>query len=190
VPVTDTVEVIVGAIGRAHGIRGDVAIDVRTDEPDRRFVDGARLRTSTGGVLTVASHRWHSGRLLVTFAELADRTAVEGARGQTLLVDVPADELPDDEGEYYDRQLVGLAVLDSSGTPVGRVAAVLHLPLQDALEVALDGPDRSTRVVPFVTELVPTVDLAAGHVRLAEVPGLLSDLPDETPGLTPEGAPA
>ncbi|MGI8457606.1 MAG: ribosome maturation factor RimM [Propionibacteriaceae bacterium] len=181
--MSESVEVIVGAIGRAHGIRGDVAIDVRTDEPDRRFADGARLRTSTGGVLTVASSRWHSGRLLVHFVELADRTAVETARGQTLLVDVPADQTPDDTAEYYDRQLVGLAVLNSDGTPVGRVTAVLHLPLQDALEVELEGAEHQTgqasRIVPFVTALVPTVDLVAGHVRLAEVPGLLSDLPDD-----------
>ncbi len=181
--MSETVEVIVGAIGRAHGIRGDVAIDVRTDEPEHRFADGARLRTSVGSVLTVASSRWHSGRLLVHFAELVDRTAVEAVRGQTLLVDVPADESPVDEAEYYDRQLVGLAVLDSGGASVGRVTDVLHLPLQDALEVRLDDPAGAgggpTRIIPFVAALVPTVDLAAGHVRLAEVPGLLRDLDDE-----------
>ena len=84
-----TVEVVVGVLGRAHGIRGDVEIHVRTDEPERRFVPGARLRVEGATrVLTVESARNHSGRLLVRFEELVDRTAAEGARGLVLLTDV------------------------------------------------------------------------------------------------------
>lgn len=80
--MSDTVEVIVGRIGRAHGIRGDVTVEPRTDEPERRFAPGTRLREEGGArVLTVEAHRWHSGRLLVRFAEAADRTAVEELRG-------------------------------------------------------------------------------------------------------------
>ena len=78
------VEVVVGVVGRAHGIRGDVAIAVRTDEPERRFVPGARLRVEgSTRVLTVESVRDHSGRLLVCFEELPDRTAAESARTST-----------------------------------------------------------------------------------------------------------
>ena len=173
----DLVEVVVGALGRPHGIRGDVAIDLRTDEPERRFTDGARLRVEgSTRVLTVSSARWHSGRLLVRFDELEDRTAAEGARGLVLVTDVPADELPDDEGEYYDRQLVGLAVETTDGRPVGRVRDVLHPGPQDLLEVETGA---GTRLVPFVEALVPEVDLAAGRILVVDVPGLLSDLPDE-----------
>jgi 16S rRNA processing protein RimM len=150
-----------------------VAIELRTDEPDRRFAPGEVLRgEGESRSFTVSSARYHSGRLLVTFAEITDRTAAEAVRGTRLVVSVPADELPEAEGEFYDRQLVGLRVLDASGADVGAVAAVVHLPAQDALEVlTADGP----RLVPFVTALVPEVDLAAGHVRLADVPGLLFD---------------
>ena len=173
----DLVEVVVGALGRAHGIRGDVAIDLRTDEPERRFVDGAVLRVEgSTRVLTVESTRWHSGRLLARFEELEDRTAVEGARGLVLVTDVPADEVPADEGEYYDRQLVGLAVETTDGRPVGRVRDVLHPGPQDLLEVETGA---GTRLVPFVEALVPEVDLAAGRLLVVDVPGLLSDLPDE-----------
>lgn len=171
--MADLVEVVVGAIGRAHGLRGEVAIELRTDEPDRRFAPEQVLRAEEGTRLfTVASARQHSGRLLVCFAELADRTAAEAVRGTRLVVQVPADELPEDEGEFYDRQLVGLRVLEAGGADVGVVSAVLHLPAQDTLEVqTADG----SRLVPFVAALVPEVDLAAGHLRLADVPGLLSD---------------
>ena len=177
--MSEVVEVVVGVIGRAHGLRGEVAIEVRTDEPERRFAPGTSVRFENGArTLTVESVRDHSGRTLVRFAELADRTAVEGVRGTRLVVEVPADERPEDEGEYYDRQLVGLEVRDSADAEVGTVTAVVHLPAQDALEVETRS---GTRLVPFVTELVPTVDLAGGFVRLADMPGLLQDL-DEGDG--------
>lgn len=171
--MSDTVEVIVGRIGRAHGIRGDVTVEPRTDEPERRFAPGTRLREEGGArVLTVEAHRWHSGRLLVRFAEAADRTAVEELRGVTLLADVAADEQPIDDGEFWDRDLIGLNVLTASGEPAGEVCRVQHGP-QDLLVI------RTTtgveRLVPFVEALVPEVDLAAGTLTLAEVAGLLDD---------------
>lgn len=184
-----TIEVVVGRIGKPHGIRGEVTIELRTDEPDRRFVVDQPLRGEQGGTFTVAQRRWHQGRLLVTFTELADRNSAEAARGTILVADVPADEVPEAEGEYYDRQLVGLGCVDESGTELGRVVAVVHLPAQDLLEIATgDGK----RLVPFVAALVPTVDLAAGQVVLADVPGLLrdDDLPADDNPPADEGPPA
>jgi 16S rRNA processing protein RimM len=167
------VEVVVGVIGRAHGLRGEVAIEPRTDEPERRFAVGAVLRSEDGRlVLTVASARDHSGRLVVSFAELADRTAVEAARGTRLVLDVAPNERPAEKGEFYDRQLVGLRVLDAAGADVGHVGGVVHVPGQDLLDVLTDV---GSRLVPFVAALVPEVDLEQGYLRLADVPGLLID---------------
>lgn len=169
--MAETVEVIVGIIGRAHGIRGDVGIDLRTDEPERRFGPGTRLRVEGGGrSLTVAATRDHSGRLLARFEECSDRTTAESLRGAVLVIDVDADERPTDEEEYYDRQLTGLRVLNADGDEIGSVADVIHLPEQDLLEIRTP---TGNRLVPFVRALVPTVDLAAGTVQLADVPGLL-----------------
>lgn len=171
--MSETVEVVVGVVGRAHGLRGEVVIDLRTDEPERRFAIGQVLRFEDAQrTLTVSSVHDHSGRMLVTFDELADRTAVEGVRGTRLVVDVEADEVPMDADEFYDRQLVGLRVRSADGADVGEVGAVVHLPAQDALEVVTA---HGTRLVPFVADLVPEVDLTEGFVRLAEVPGLLTD---------------
>lgn len=167
------IEVVVGVIGRPNGIRGDVTIDVRTDEPERRFVVGAALRAEgTRRLLTVTSTRWHSGRLIASFAELPDRNAVEDARGLVLVADVPDDETPTGPDEYYDRQLVGLAVVRADGTPAGRITSVLHGAAQDLLVVDTESGER---LIPFVSELVPTVDLASGSVTLADVGGLLDD---------------
>jgi 16S rRNA processing protein RimM len=175
--MAETIEVVVGVIGRAHGIRGDVTIDVRTDEPDRRFAVGEVLRAEGGPRrFTVAAARDHSGRLLVHFDELGDRTLAEAARGTVLVADVDPGELPDVEDEYYDRQLVGLSVRADDGTVIGTVTAVLHLPIQDTLEVqTADG----VRLVPFVSAVVTGVDLGAGELQLADVPGLLTDQDDE-----------
>ncbi|WP_425309558.1 ribosome maturation factor RimM [Ammonicoccus fulvus] len=175
--MSETVEVIVGRIGRAHGIRGEVAVEPLTDEPDRRFAPGARLREEEGvRVLTVEAHRWHSGRLLVRFAEAPDRTAAEGLRGLMLLANVAVDESPTDDGEFWDRDLIGLRVLTASGEPAGEVRRVQHGP-QDLLVIRTTaGPER---LVPFVEALVPEVDLAAGTLTLADVAGLLEDIEDE-----------
>ncbi len=158
-------------IGRAHGIRGEVAVEPRTDEPYRRFAPGQVLRAETGGrTFTVSSARDHSGRLLVCFDELADRTAVEAVRGTVLLLDVAADERPEEPEEYYDRQLVGLTALTGAGVTIGPVTAVVHMPGQDLLELRTE---HGVRLVPFVEALVPVVDLAAGTLVVDAPDGLL-----------------
>ncbi len=179
-----TVEVVVGRIGKPHGVRGEVTVEVRTDEPERRFQRGALLRAQTprgsaSGIvsLEVVSVRWHGSSLLVRFAELADRTAAEGARNTLLLVDVPADQTPEDPEEFYDHQLVGLAVVDLDGESIGEVTGVVH-GAQDLLEVrARDGRDT---LVPFVAALVPEVDVQGGRVVVADRPGLVAPFPGDS----------
>lgn len=174
----ENVEVVIGRIGRAHGIKGEVAVEPRTDEPKRRFARDARLRAeSDGRPLTVLQSRWHSGRLLVQFAEAADRTAAEALRGVVVVTDVPANARPGAVGEYYDRQLVGLTVHDHTGAAAGEVVAVQHGAAQDLLQVRTDAGEE--RLVPFVEAIVPDVDLAAGTLTLADLPGLLEDLDDD-----------
>ena len=166
-------QLVVGRIGRAHGIKGEVGVEVRTDDPDARFAAGASLLADPvdRGPLRVAATRWHSGRLLVSFAGVADRTAAEALRGTLLLVDVDESARPDDPDEFYDHHLVGLAVVTAAGDAVGEVVDVLHLPAQDVL--AITRSDGAEVLVPFVRELVPTVDLDARRLTVDARPGLL-----------------
>lgn len=184
--MTASTSVVVGRIGKPHGIRGEVTVEVRTDEPERRFAPGERLvAEGSGRAFVVAGYRWHQGRLLVRFEDMDDRNAAESARGSMLMAMVDPAELPEEEDSYYDRQLVGLRVLTADGVDAGEVTFVVHLPAQDLLEIRTPQGDR---LVPFVSALVPGVDLTAGTVTLADVPGLLDDLDDDRTG--PEDADA
>ena len=170
---------VVGRIGKPHGLRGEVSVEPRTDEPERRFAVGARLgaeRNRPGAqaapMFTVSGTRWHSGRLLVTFEEIADRNAAEDARGTLLVVPIDRDEKPDDPEEFYDHQLVGLSVVTTSGEAVGELTEVVHGAAQDLLVVAHG--EREV-LVPFVAELVPEVDLAGRRVVVDDRPGLFAE---------------
>ena len=167
-------QVIVGRVGRPHGIRGEVVVGIWTDEPEERFAAGSVLDTDRGGPLTVASSRWHSGTLLVRFAGVGDRTAAGELNGTWLSVDTDTLAPPDDPDVFRDHDLIGLEVQTVTGDPVGVVNDVLHLG-QDLLEVSR--PDAGDVLVPFVKAIVPEVDLAAGRIRIDPPPGLLN--PDE-----------
>lgn len=170
-------DVVVGLVGRAHGIHGEVSVELRTDEPATRFAVGAVLRpeSSSRVRLTVRSARCHGARLLVGFHEVSHRTGAELLRGANLVVDVAGAERPADPDEFYDHQLIGMTVRTAAGRPVGTVVAIRHLPAQDLLVVA---GDDVTHLVPFVTALVPEVDLDAGTLTVDAPPGLLD--PDAT----------
>ncbi len=178
------IEVVVGRIGRPHGVRGEVTIDVRTDEPERRFADGATLQAepprgsaSRLTSLTVGATRWHQGTLLVRFDELSDRNAAEAARGIVLRVAVPADEVPEDPEEFYDHQLVGLSAYDLDGKPLGEISGLVHGGAQDLLTVRT--ADGRNALVPFVRALVPEVDIDGGRVVIADKPGLVTPFEDD-----------
>ena len=164
------IDVIVGTLGRAHGLSGELFVNLRTDSADRRFRRGAALFAG-GRHLTVRSFRLQGERGLVRFDEVGDRSAAEELTGAELVAWVDPDESTGAEGEYFDHQLVGLDV-ESGSVVVGRVVRVDHLGFQDVLVVSVRGEER---LVPFVDELVPEVDLAAGRVVVRAVPGLLED---------------
>lgn len=179
------IEVVVGRIGKPHGVRGEVTVEVRTDEPERRFAPGTTLRAqppkgsaSPLRAMTVRSTRWHQGTLLVVFEELADRNEAEAARGILLHTNVPSDAKPDDPDEYYDHQLIGLAAYDLAGTALGEVSGLVHGGAQDLLTIRT--PDGRDALVPFVTALVPEVDLEARRVVIADRPGLVTPFEDES----------
>lgn len=164
--------VVVGRIGPAHGIRGEVVVLPLTDEPDDRFRAGAVLLTApaSAGPLTVSSARWHGRRLLVHFDGVVDRTAAERLRGIEVLIPAASRPPLEDPDDFYDTDLIGLEAVTVEGRSLGPVRDVVHGPAGDFLVLDVDERER---LVPFVAELVPTVDLAASRVVVDPPQGLL-----------------
>lgn len=161
----------VARIGRAHGLRGEVALDVRTDAPDERLAVGSVLATDppSAGPLTIARTRVQHGRWIVTFDEARDRTAAEALNGVQLVVDA------DDEGDedaWYPHELAGLRAEGTDGRLLGEVVGLEHAPAHDVLVLRETGGQRT--LVPFVRAIVPVVDVPGGRVVLDPPGGLLA----------------
>ena len=161
----------IGRIGPAHGNQGEVLVEPWTDAPELRYAAGAVLRTQpeTAGPLTVATHRFAGDRLIVRFEGIADRNAVEALRSTVLLIaatDRPELEDPD---EFYDTDLIGLAIHDLQGTAFGPVLDVVHLSGAIYLQFKLDGVER---MLPFIASMVPEIDIAGGRVVIDPPDGL------------------
>jgi 16S rRNA processing protein RimM len=185
---------VVGQIGKPHGIRGEVSVAVRTDEPEERFVAGSAFttevprdrRVSTGPAaaapdvpyqvpasLVIESVRWHQGRAIVQFEGAHDRNVAEALRGVLLQVDSAGLTPPDDPDEFLDHQLVGLRVESLDGSALGTVDRVDHAPSSDL--IVLKKAAGGTALIPFVSQMVPTVDLRGGRI-LVDLPEGLLDL--------------
>ncbi|MGW2107250.1 ribosome maturation factor RimM [Streptomyces sp. NPDC001948] len=166
-------QLVVARIGRAHGIKGEVTVEVRTDEPELRLGPGAVLATEPAGAgpLTIETGRVHSGRLLLRFEGVRDRTAAEALRNTLLIADVDPAELPEDPEEFYDHQLMDLDVVLADGTEIGRITEITHLPSQDLFIV--ERPDGSEVMIPFVEEIVTEIDLAEQRAVITPPPGLI-----------------
>jgi len=170
------VQLVVGRIAKAHGVHGEVAVEVRTDDVERRFAVGAVLETEPPerGPLAVRAVRPHSGRLLVHFDAVDDRFAADALRGTMLVVDSATSPPTDDPEEFWDHDLVGLAAVTTTGAALGDVVEVLHLPAQDVLVVQPDGAETDAQLlIPFVAAIVPEVDVAAGRLVVDPPDGLL-----------------
>lgn len=168
-------QLVVARVGRAHGIKGEVTVEVRTDEPELRLGPGAVLLTdpASAGPLTIETGRVHSGRLLLRFAGVHDRSGAEALRNTLLIAEVDPDDKPEDPDEYYDHQLMDLDVVTVDGTEIGRITEISHLPSQDLFVV--ERPDGTEVLIPFVEEIVTEIDLEEQRAVIDPPPGLIDD---------------
>jgi 16S rRNA processing protein RimM len=179
IPKPGPTQLRVARLMKAHGLKGAIKLELYTDDPARRFVPGARfdLQVPTtspwhGKTLELAELRWYNGQPVAFFVDVPDRTAAETLIRAILWVDDAGDN--DEPDAWYDYQLVGLRAL-RDGVEVGKVARVDHLPAQDLL--AID-TGRGEVLVPFVSAIVPAVDVDAGTVTLTPPAGLFEEVPE------------
>lgn len=176
----------VARIGKPHGIRGEVTVQVLTDAPSERFVAGTEfvVEPASAGPLTIRSARWNKDILLLGFEEIADRNAAEAIRGAKLFIETEElDDEDDDEG-WYEHELVGLEARVGSQV-VGKVAALTTLPVQDLLTVKTE--EGKEILVPFVDEIVPEVNIESGFILITPPPGLF-EINDDTAEESKDGA--
>lgn len=173
-------ELLVGRVVKAHGVTGEVVVEVHTDDPASRFAPGARLRL-TGSrdsgdqrSYVIDSVREHGARLLVRLAGVADRAVADALRGSLFVID--SDDLPpiDEPDTYYDHQLEGLQVRTAAGECIGVIAEVVHTAAGELLAIQRDSGEV---LVPFVSAIVTSVSLdddsGNGVVEIDPPDGLL-----------------
>jgi len=167
----------VARIGKPHGIRGEVTVQLYTDEPEQRLASGEVLMRIAGTdtpdrittLLTVTRQRWNKSTCLLSFREVTDRNGAEALRGSTLFVEVPTEDDSDEEG-WYSHELVGFRCVDLQGQNLGTLKELLTGSAQDLLVVtAVSGEEV---MVPFVEEIVPEVDVKNQRILLDPPAGL------------------
>lgn len=179
-----TTQLRVGRLLKAHGLKGALKLELYTDDPAKRFVPGATFSLQVpaaspwhGKTLELSELRWYNGHPVAFFEGVVDRTAAETLVKAILWIDADvASEEPEPDA-WYDHQLVGLRAL-RDGVEVGEVVRVDHLPAQDLL--AIKTAEREV-LVPFVSAIVPTVDVEAGTLTLTPPAGLFEELPADGP---------
>ncbi|KAA0024302.1 ribosome maturation factor RimM [Antrihabitans cavernicola] len=169
-------ELVVGRVTKSHGIKGELVVEVRTDDPDLRFAVGTVLqghkpRDKQLLSYTVEAAREHSGRLLLRLVGIDDRDSADALRGLLFVIDSADVQPSDDPDEFYDHELEGLAVRLTDGTPVGTVREVLHSAAGEMLAVV--GEDKREILVPFVAAIVPFISTADGFIEIDPPDGLL-----------------
>ena len=160
---------LVGRIGRAHGILGEATIEVRTDDPNIRFAIGATVNTDKHGDLIIVSGRVHNGILLLGFKGITTRNQIEELRNEMLYSDVDINESTGDNDEYHVLQLIGCMTYLESGEKYGEVTDVINLPGQDLLAITTE---QGESLIPFVHQLVPEVDVK--NKRIVVIPPMIT----------------
>ena len=161
-------QLVVGRIGRAHGVLGEATIDVQTDDPDLRFKVGSKLTLDSGQELTIKSSRWHNQILLLGFEGVNDRNQIESLRDQLISSQVDLSALA--PGEYHYQQLIGCQVYLQNNELVGQVSEVVKLPGQDLLSVDKNG---SQVLIPMVKQIIISIDILAKKIVVNPPEGLL-----------------
>ncbi len=161
-------QLVVGRIGRAHGVLGEATVQVQTDDPDVRFKVGAKLSLDNGKDLTIRSARWHNQILLLAFDGIIDRNQIEELRDQMISAEVDITSLS--PGEYHYQQLLGCQVFLQSDELIGEVDEIVKLPGQDLLSVAKNG---KKVLIPMVKKIIISIDVLAKKIVVDPPEGLL-----------------
>ena len=167
-------DLVVGRLGRPHGVHGEISVEVRTDEPELRFAKGSKLSLKENQqLLTVLESRWHQEKMLVKFEEITDRDQANDIKGKTLVIEIDPNSIETKKDQYYEFQLTGLKVIDKNKETLGQIKEVITGLAQDLLVVAT--VDKKEVLVPFVKQIVINVDLNQKLITMDPPLGLFDE---------------
>lgn len=167
-------DLVVGRLGRPHGVHGEISVEVRTDEPEIRFAKGSKLSVKeSNNQLTVLSSRWHQEKMLVKFEEITDRDLANEIKGKTLTIKIDPNTIETKKDQYYEFQLAGLKVIDKNDKTLGQIKEVITNLAQDLLVV--ETVDKREVLVPFVKQIVTNVDLEKKLIIMDPPTGLFDE---------------
>jgi 16S rRNA processing protein RimM len=179
----------IARLGKAHGVRGEVTVELLTDQPEERFYPGALFSllspapffAETGKKLTLESSFLHNGRWILAFEGIESRNKVEEFRNHFIQADIDVEHEGDGEDDFHVQQLIGITAVDSEGNALGEVTDILNLPGQDVVVIKIDGKEK---LVPFVYEFVPTISVEKKIMVINPPAGLFDEEdPDEEHGV-------
>ena len=165
---TSPKKLLMGRIGAAHGISGEVRIQSFTEEPLALKDYGPPTTNRPGLVIEIESARATTNVLVARLKGIKDRTAAEKLNGVELYVERDRLPPPDDEDDFYHTDLIGLEVRLADGSVLGKVMAIPNFGASDLLEVR-DERSGDTFLYPFTKAVVPEVHVAEGYL-VVEVP--------------------
>ena len=170
--------ILMGRIGAAHGIRGEVRIQSFTEDP-MALVDYGPLATSKPGLtVKILSARTTTNVLVARLDGVNDRSAAERLNGVELFVDRTLLPEPEDDDDFYHADLIGLHARLSDGSEIGVVAAVPNFGAGDLLEIR-DPRSGDTYLYPFSKAVVPEIRIAEGYLLIE--PPIEAEPGDEEP---------
>lgn len=179
IPISSSTKLRVGRLVKAHGLKGAIKLELYTDSPNERFVPGAILELQVpesspwfGKTVEVTEMRMYNQMPVIFLKGIEDREAAETLIKAILLVESDLETLPAEPDAWYDHQLVGLRVM-RDGVQIGLVQRVDHFPSQDLLAVKTETGEV---LVPFVSAIVPIVDIQAGTITVTPPLGLFEEI--------------
>lgn len=176
--MTDKSRILLGKIGAAHGIKGEVRITSFTEDPQAIALYGPLDTDRPGLTVTIETARLNKNVLVARLKNIRDRNEAERLNGISLYIGRDRLPEPDEEDDFYHADLIGLDARLESGVSIGEVSALPNFGAGDLIEIR-DPRSGDTFLYPFTKAVVPTIRIAEGYLVIT--PPLDADPGEEEP---------
>lgn len=171
-PPGEPVFLAIGQLGKPHGVRGEIILNVLTDFPERLRSGKVVYVGKEYSPIHIQTARVHGQKMLVLFENVTNREQADELRNQMVFVRT-ADIPPLPEGEYYQHQLIGLKIISEHEQDLGLLEEILETGANDVYLIRM--PDGNELLLPAIDEVIQEIDMKKGSIRVHVLPGLLPE---------------